>query len=258
MKISNLAKLKPKKLIVFDLDGTLTPSKSPLRRDMGILLSELLEKRSVAVIGGGTYNQFKAQFVAHAKLPPALMKNLFLFPTSSTAFYKYHNGWRKVYAHGLTRQQKKKIFTALKIAFREGGYVKPDKIYGKLIEDRGSQVTFSAVGQKAPVKIKEAWKRRYDPLRLRMTAITQKLLPEFEVRAGGLTSIDVTKKGIDKAYGLKQIKKHLHIPIREMLFVGDAIFPGGNDYAIVRTGVDYVPVTGPEQTKEIIRAVLNA
>ncbi|MBI3442185.1 MAG: HAD-IIB family hydrolase [Candidatus Sungbacteria bacterium] len=258
MKISNLKKLKPKKLIVFDLDGTLTPSKSPLRRDMAALLSRLLKEKPVAVIGGGTYKQFKTQFVAHAKLPPALMKNLFLFPTSSTTFYKYHTGWKKVYAHGLTREQKKKIFAALHLTFREGGYVKPKKTYSKIIEDRGSQITFSAVGQKAPVKIKEAWKRKYDDLRLHMTKILQKHLPDFEVRAGGLTSIDVTKKGIDKAYGLEQIKKHLHVDIKDMLFVGDAIFPGGNDYAVVRTGVDYIPVTGPEQTKEIIRTLLKS
>ncbi len=257
MKISNLKKLKSKKLIVFDLDGTLTPSKAPLRRDMAALLSRLLQEKPVAVIGGGTYKQFKTQFVAHAKLSPALMKNLFLFPTSSTTFYKYHSGWEKVYAHGLTQAQKKKIFAALNVTFREGGYIKPKKTYGKIIEDRGSQITFSAVGQKAPVRVKEAWKRKYDDLRLRMTTVAQKHLPEFKVRAGGLTSIDVTKKGIDKAYGLKQIKKHVHVDIKDMLFVGDAIFPGGNDYAVVRTGVDYIPVTGPEQTKDIIRAVLE-
>jgi len=257
MKISNPTILKPKKLIVFDLDGTLTPSKSPLRRDMAALLSRLLKEKPVAVIGGGTYKQFKTQFVTHAQLPPALMKNLFLFPTSSTAFYKYRHGWKKVYAHGLTQEQKKKVFSAFNLTLREGGYVKPEKIYGKIIEDRGSQITFSGVGQKAPVKIKEAWKRKYDALRLHMTSIAQKHLPEFKVRAGGLTSIDVTKKGIDKAYGLKQIKKYLHVEIKDMLFIGDAIFPGGNDYAVVKTGVDYMPVIDPAETKTIIRVLLK-
>lgn len=258
MKISNLTKLKPKELIVFDLDGTLTPSKSPVRRDMVMLLTKLLKKKLVAVIGGGTYAQFETQFVAKANFSPTLLKNLFLFPRSSTTFYRYKGGWKKIYAKDLSPQQKKKIFRAFEITFQEAGYSQPKKVYGDIVEDRESQITFSAVGQKAPVKIKETWKSKFNDLRLGMVKIAQKHLPEFEVRAGGLTSIDVTKKGIDKAYGLEQMTKHLHIPVKHMLFIGDAIFPGGNDYAVVRTGVDYIPVSGPEQTKEIIRNLLKS
>jgi len=77
----------------------------------------------------------------------------------------------------------------------------------------------------------------------------------LEVRAAGFTTIDVTKKGIDKAYGIRQIQKHLKIPISKMFFIGDAIFPGGNDYAVVRTGVDYMPVKNPEEAKKIINVL---
>jgi hydroxymethylpyrimidine pyrophosphatase-like HAD family hydrolase len=91
---------------------------------------------------------------------------------------------------------------------------------------------------------------------MKIAKLVAKRLPNLEVRAAGFTSIDVTRKGIDKAYGIRQIQKQLHVPVKKMLFIGDAIFPGGNDYAVVRTGVDYIPVKGPEETKRIIKKLI--
>ena len=95
-------------------------------------------------------------------------------------------------------------------------------------------------------------------MRLRMLKILKRALPKFEVRAGGLTSIDVTRKGIDKGYGIRQIQRHLHVPIQDMLFIGDAIYPGGNDYAVTKTSIDYMKVCGPEETKRLIKKILRA
>lgn len=256
--------LRKKELIVFDMDGTLTPSKAPMRKDMARLLSRLLEEKRVAVIGGGSYKQFKHQFVAEAHFPKRLLGRLFLFPVSGTAFYKHHEGWEKVYARDFSPAQKKKIFSAFQNAFRKINYVYPDKVYGKIIEDRRSQITFSAVGQdvvatlgvRRGVAVKERWNKRSD-VRPRLMKALKKFIPELTVRMGGLTSIDVTKYGIDKAYGLRQIEKYLHVPIKKMLFVGDALFPGGNDYAAKRTGVQCIAVRGPEDAKAIIRKILK-
>ncbi len=247
---------KNKQLIVFDMDGTLTPSKAPMRRDMARLLERLLERKAVAVIGGGRYEQFQRQFIGQAKFRKDFMPKLALFPTSSTAFYRWRNGWKKVYAHELPTPTKRKIFAAFMEVFRETGYEHPEKAYGRIIEDRRTQVTFSAIGQNAPLRVKMRWHRKNDRLRRRLARLLAKKLPELEVRLGGLTSIDVTRKGIDKAYGIRQIRKTLGVSIKDMLFIGDAIYPGGNDYAIVRTGVDYVKVHGPSETRAVIRCLL--
>lgn len=249
---------KKKKLIVFDMDGTLTPSKAPIRRDMARLLERLLKRKTVAVIGGGRYEQFRRQFVGRAKFSNELAARLFLFPTSAAAFYRCRNGWKKVYAHTLPAATKKKIFAAFREVFKATGYQHPAKVYGRVIEDRGTQVTFSAVGQKAPLRVKVLWHKKNNKLRLRLAGFLAKKLPGLEVRVGGPTSIDVTRKGIDKAYGIQQIKKVLKVGIKDMLFIGDAIFPGGNDYAVVRTGVDYVKVRGPAQARAVIRFLLAA
>ncbi|HYV33222.1 MAG TPA: HAD-IIB family hydrolase [Candidatus Limnocylindria bacterium] len=264
MKISNLKKLKPKDLIVFDVDGTLARTKSPMDKEMAKLVEELLRLKKIALIGGGKYELFKYQFLNEFKAPKELNKNLFLFPLTSTTFLRYNNGWKKVYSHNFSKAEIKKIFTAFETVFKELDYHHPKKIYGKVIDNRGSQVTFSALGQdvvkilgkKKGVALKDKWRDENTKLKLKMAAHLKKHLPNMEVNAAGHTSIDVTKKGIDKAYGLKQIEKYVHVPIKKMLFVGDAIFPGGNDYAAIKTGVDYIPVKGPEDTKKIIRHLL--
>lgn len=246
-----------KSLIVFDLDGTLTESKAPLKRDMSRALVALLEQKKVAVIGGGSYEQFKEQFLGYLVCPPALLEHLFLFPTTSTSFYRYRRGgWKKIYRKTLTVQEKKAIMRMFDRAFIAIHYAPPKKVWGKVIEDRGSQVTFSALGQKAPVRAKALWNARCD-VRPQLMKVMQKALPEFEVRRGGLTSIDVTPKGIDKAYGVRQIEKVLKIPIKEMLFVGDALYKGGNDAAAKKTGVKTIAVKGPQDTIAIIKKIIR-
>lgn len=264
MKISNLKKLKPKDLIVFDLDGTVVETKSLMDTEMTRLIEQLLAVKKVAIIGGGKYEVFKSLFLSRLRGQKNLLNNLFLFPTTSTSFYRYKHGWKKVYALKLSRQEARQIKKAFQEVFDEIGYTHPKKIYGMVIEDRGTQVTFSALGQdvvkvlgKKGVALKEKWKHENMETKMKIAKLLAKKLPQLEVRAAGHTSIDVTKKGIDKAYGIDQIKKHLKVPVSKMLFIGDAIFPGGNDYAVVRTGVDYIPVSSPKDTKKIIRSFLK-
>jgi hypothetical protein len=82
-------------------------------------------------------------------------------------------------------------------------------------------------------------------------------LPEFDVKTGGSTSIDVTRPGINKAYGVRKISEHLGIPIGEMLYIGDALFPGGNDAVVKETGIPTQQTSGPDETAEMIRALLR-
>ena len=82
-------------------------------------------------------------------------------------------------------------------------------------------------------------------------------MPEFEVNLGGTTSIDIGHKGIDKAYGVEKLGELLAIPVPEMVFVGDALYPGGNDSTVKRTGIDTREVTGPDDTKKVIKEILE-
>ncbi len=263
MEIKNLSKLKNKKLFVFDLDDTLAESKTPMDQEMAGLIKQLLEKKKMAVIGGGKYELFKWQFVSQLKISSKLLENLFLFPTSGNAFYRYKSGWKNVYSHNLSAKEKKQIRVAFDEVLKEINYKQPKKVYGEILEDRKSQLSFSPLGQdvvtvlgKKGLHMKEEWRRKYDHVRHQIAKLLAKKLPNLEVRVGGITTIDITMKGIDKAYGVRQMEKYLKVKIKDMFFTGDAIFPGGNDYAVLKTKIDYTKVKGSEDTKKIIRKIL--
>ncbi len=243
-----------KKIIIFDLDGTLTESKSDMDAEMAGLLSRLLEQKFVAVIGGGSWKQFEDQFLRRLLCPPKILTRLHLFPTTATRYFEFKDGkWVEIYSDSLNTEEKTKIFASFTKSLEKAGYRKPERVWGELIEDRGTQITFSAVGQQAPVEDKKQWNKLNNSIREKAAGLLRELLPGFEVRTGGLTSVDVTKKGIDKAYGVRQIERALGIPISEMLFVGDALYPGGNDHAALETGIEAIQINGPQETKDLIR-----
>lgn len=242
-----------KKLIVFDLDGTLAESKSSLDAEMVKLLSDLLGIVKVAVISGGNWPQFEKQLLF--KLPQdENLRNLSLLPTCGTKFFRYESGWVQLYSEDFSEEEKEKIIRSLKQAIELLGF-KTETVWGEPIEDRGSQITFSALGQQAPIEEKKTW----DPdfiKRKKMKALLDDLIPEFSVRLGGTTSVDVTKPGIDKAYGIRKLRDNLGIAIHEMIFIGDALFPGGNDYPAKEAGAVSIQVRDPNEAKRVIEAII--
>ena len=242
-----------KKLVVFDLDGTLAESKASLDAEMSALLRELFSIVKVAVISGGDWSQFENQLLSNLPHDERL-KNLSVLPTCGTKFFRYDGAWEEIYSEDFTGDEKEKITSSLKKALESSGF-KPGKLWGKLIEDRGSQITFSALGQQAPIEEKKKWDPDYAK-RKKIKAILDTLIPEFSVRMGGATSIDVTKPGIDKAYGIRKLRDILGIAINEMIFIGDAVFPGGNDYPAKEAGVVSIRVRDPDETKRVIETIM--
>ena len=242
-----------KRLIVFDLDGTLAESKSAIDSEMAGLLGSLLGVLKVAVISGGDWPQFNRQLLAN--LPSkARLTDLSILPTTGTKFYKYASDWEKLYSEDLTDHEKEKISGALNQAKQSSDFMAA-RTWGDQIEDRGSQITFSALGQEAPLDEKKTWDPDFAK-RKRMQTRLQNLIPEFTVRLGGTTSVDVTRPGVDKAYGINKLRSILGIGIEEMIFVGDALFPGGNDYPAKRSGVVSIQVRDPDESKRVIDTIL--
>jgi phosphomannomutase len=243
-----------KKLIVFDLDGTLAGSKSPLDVEMSGLLHDLLLLVKVAVISGGDWPQFEEQLLSNLPHDERLA-NLSLLPTCGTKFYRYDGAaWEEIYAENFTTAERDKILSSLKNAINIADF-KPDQLWGEQIEDRGSQITFSALGQRAPSEEKVKW----DPdvtKRKKIKAILDTLIPEFSVRTGGSTSIDITKPGIDKGYGIRKLRDLLRISIEEMTYIGDALYVGGNDYPVKAAGVDCIAVKDPNETKGVVQKII--
>jgi HAD superfamily hydrolase (TIGR01484 family) len=240
-----------KKLIAFDLDGTLAESKSPLPDKMSELMSELLKNYQVCVISGGKFGQFEKQLLDNLKADGELLTKLHLMPTCGTRYFTYTAGeWHMNYAEDFTEEEKQQITDALEAGIDELG-LREAEPWGDLIEDRGSQITFSALGQEAPVDAKESW----DPDNKKKFALRDVVaakIPAFEVRAGGSTSIDVTKLGIDKAYGMRKIMELVGVQQDEILFVGDRLKEGGNDYPVKAMGIDTIAVAKWQDTALVI------
>jgi phosphomannomutase len=254
-----------KKLIAFDLDGTLAPSKSTLPGRMTDLMNGLLEHYQVCVISGGKYELFQRQVLTQITKDPGHLQKLHLMPTSGTRYYTYDaaaNDWNLNYAEDFTPEQKQQIIKALQEGLDESGY-KVEKTYGETIEDRDSQITLSILGQEIVaelgdegVRIKEEW----DPdgsKKMRIREIIAPKIPDFEVRAAGATSIDVTKPGVDKAYGMEKLLAATGLQKSDILFMGDKIVPGGNDYPVEQMGIDCIAVRGWEDTSYAIEALVK-
>jgi phosphomannomutase len=246
-----------KEIIIFDLDGTLAESKGDIDSEMASLLSSLLKIKKVAIISGGTYTQIEGSLLSKLDCDSFLFYNLFIFPTCATSFYKYVIGdWENIYTEEIEQEQRENIIKALKESIEEADYEKPKVSRGEIIEDRLTQITFSGLGQEASLGEKIRW----DPdrvIRNKIIKAFEERVSDFTAKIGGSTSIDVNKKGIDKAYGIRQIEKNLKIPIERMLFIGDALFVGGNDFPVITTDVDIIFVENPEDTKNHIREIIK-
>jgi phosphomannomutase len=242
-----------KKLVIFDMDGTVAESKSSIDSEMAALLTTLSGIVKISVISGGSWEQFVKQLVSKLTDNQHL-NNVSLLPNCGTKFYQYDSDWKKLYSEDFTEQEKQKIIDSLKQAITFSDF-KIEKVWGEAIEDRGSQVTYSALGQEAPIEEKKKWDPDFTK-RKKMEAFLAKLIPEFSVNLGGTTSVDITKPGIDKAYGIRKLRDILGISIEEMIFIGDAVFPGGNDYPAKEAGVTTIKVDNPNETKRVIEAIM--
>lgn len=244
-------------LVAFDLDDTLAPSKSALDPSMVPLLQGLLAATQVCIISGGQISQFRAQVLTALEgTDEELLARLHLMPTCGTQYWTFRAGtWHEVYAENLEPEQIEEAMAVLKASALSLGLWETHT-WGPVLEDRGSQVTFSALGQDAPVDAKAAW----DPAGEKKSALRSKVaeaLPGLEVRSGGSTSVDVTRLGIDKAYGMTKLRDLTGIAFGDMLFVGDRLDPDGNDFPVIALGIPTRAVGGWTETRDLIAGLLD-
>lgn len=259
-------------LVAFDLDDTLAPSKTAMPAPMARALCGLLEVVPVCIISGGQIGQFRNQVLARLEATPAQLAGLHLMPTCGTRYYAYEmsdhgqqvpsgradqpggsgqggqDPWRLVYANDLTPEQVREGFEVVEAEARRLGLWE-ERTWGPALEDRGSQITFSALGQEAPLEAKAAWDPSGEKKNRLRSAVAARL-PELEVRSGGSTSVDITLKGVDKAYGMRRLAQITGIALEDMLFIGDRLDPEGNDYPVKALGVPCWAVTGWQDTVE--------
>jgi len=248
-----------KKVLAFDMDDTIAITKSPITERMATAFNHILDDFDVCIISGGNYELFGRQFISRLDVDETKLKRIHLMPTCGTRYYRYDDTtheWALQYAEDLTDAEKLKIAKVLEDAAKETGNWTENPA-GEIIEDRLSQITFSALGQRATPEDKYAW----DPdnkKRIAIRNIALDKIPELEIRIGGTTSIDVTRKGIDKAHGMQKLMEANGFLKEDILFFGDKLQEGGNDYPVKAFGIDSVEVTRWEDTANCLESIVSA
>lgn len=251
-----------RKVLAFDVDQTLNIAKTPIPDEIAELLTKCLDHFEICPISGQKFDQFLIQIVDRlTDATPEQLSHLHLFVAQGTQYYTYDpakKDWVQVYNYPLTDDQVKEITKAIQTAAEELGYWEADKVAegDEIIENRLSQVTFSALGQKAGTEAKYAW----DPDHKKREAIVaraKKLAPDFEYEIGGTTSINAFVPGMNKVFGMTHLMEELKVDKKDILYFGDMTQPGGNDYPVVQMGIDTITVRSHEDTAYAIRGILG-
>lgn len=247
-------------IITADVDGTITRSKEQVSPGMADVIKRYVEAGGIFVfISGGTFRQIIEQVVNHLGLDEDLFDRIYVLPTSGTRMHTWNSRakeWQTVYAHDFTDEEKNHIIEKLDSVIAKKIIPDAHQLWGPQLEERGSQITFSYLGQEAPVEEKKAW----DPDKAKrklLVAELQPLLPDYRVAYGGSTTIDITKQGVDKGTGIIEFFQNTGFNIDDAIFIGDALDPDGNDYPAYRTGIEVIKTSGPEETREIILRQLS-
>ena len=239
----------------FDLDNTLASSKQPMEPAMIARFSALTVHATMALISGGGMDVVTSQ-VLDVLGPDADRSHLHVMPTSGSRYYRWDGEhWALIYAHDLDNRTVAAITSSLERRAKELGMWE-EHVWGSRIENRGSQITFSALGQYAPIAAKQSW----DPDNIKKQALVEAVkadLPDLRVRSGGYSSVDVSQHGIDKAYAVRRLAEILDVPVGGIVFIGDRMTPDGNDYPAVAAGAVGMKVENPQDALGLMDALLQ-
>lgn len=251
-----------KKVLAFDIDQTLNIAKTPVPDEIADLLTECLNHFEICPISGQKFDQFCIQIVdrlVERGATPEQLKHLHLFVAQGTQYYRYDGkDWQQVYNFPLTNEQVAEITNALETAAKELNYWEEAKLQpgDEIIENRLSQVTFSALGQKAGTEEKYAW----DPDCKKREQIVEKakvLAPSYQYEIGGTTSINAFTPGMNKQFGMTHLMEELKVTKDDILYFGDMTQPGGNDYPVVEMGINTITVRSHEDTAYALRGITS-
>lgn len=242
--------------VAFDLDQTITRSKEPLSLSMAKALKKLAFYLPIAVVSGASRERMLAQLFP--ALPVAIYDRLTLLPTSGAALYTFKKtSWHAVYEHTIPQTEAERIMGIVNEVVDKSGLVAGEPAWGERLEFRGSQVTFSALGQQAPFSEKSKWDKDKKKRRQLVTLLSPRL-KDYEVALGGTTTVDIVPRGINKALAVTKFAEHIHVPINRVLYVGDDLKRGGNDYVVAATTrAKTKSVANPADTLSFINELLE-
>ncbi|HTR18863.1 MAG TPA: HAD-IIB family hydrolase [Candidatus Paceibacterota bacterium] len=245
------------KVALFDLDNTLAEPFRPVSDAIAEAFGRLITTLPISIMTAASLERIQVEVLSRLSGDTDFSR-LTLFTSNAGQSFAFDvDHWQEQYHFEFTDAQLQQIRAAIEEAIRETNALANTKVYGEQFIDYRGYFAFTALGIGAPVAERRAWDPDFSRRRKLQATVARKL-PEFDVYIGGSTSIDVTLKGISKAYGIEWLSKRLNMAPADMLYVGDALYEGGNDFVVIKTGVRTKATSGPEETLGIINQLIAA
>lgn len=229
--------MQHKKHLFFDMDKTIAPAREPMLPEMRELLGAL--PHDLVIVSGSLVDQIAYQT---QQLP---------------AYYLGVNG------NHATTVENSELWRNPDLSSEEKAEIQAhiDAICAQLdhelnndwhpIEDRGAQITFSPIGNTAPVE----HKRTYDPDREKRERWLRDIPFSSEnimARIGGSTSIDYIPRDRHKGANVRKLIDDRGWDPEDCVYIGDGLYPGGNDELVIGV-IETVPVADHHDTFEKLR-----
>lgn len=241
--------MQERRHVFFDLDGTLTESRTAITARMTELLQALLEIADVGVISGAVHRQMLAQIPWLSEYP------IYVMPQSGNETYLNS---KLMWRNKLDEETLAMIGAHIEKLRHSDSYkrIVAHHVLDErdIVEYRGGQVSFSMIGHNALL----ARKMLFDP----DASVRRALLKEFpfendlaEVNIGGTTNLDYTRKGWNKAGNVARLTKQLFWNLDHCVYIGDRLHEGGNDYVMIPV-MACQSVAGPLDTAVLIEKLL--
>lgn len=265
-------------VVLFDMDGTLTPARKQISRVMLSELKTVSTQVKIGVVTGSPYSYMKQQ-LSDLWGPNGVSKDrLVLMPCNGTQAFSwdesqqdftrfYHTDFKDHFSKKFGSKTDGEIaykclmkdILELQLDFLENQKI--TGVSGNFVSYRGSLVNWSMIGRDADDNLRAKFEsldsdlgirnKLRDSLRVRLDTSG---LAATECVLGGTTSIDIYPKGWDKTHCLR------HFEDADVWFWGDRCEPGGNDYTLYKAlgpGHRSFHVTSPESCAKSLRLNLD-
>ncbi len=228
--------LQGKKHLFFDLDKTIAPPRQPILSDMFALLSSI--PHDIIIVSGQTVPKIEWQ-----------TNNLKTIRLGQNGNHAVEADGTELWNIPLTREHTREILAHINALINKLDH--PINHEWNPVEIRGAQITFSPIGNTAPVDVKIS----YDPDRRKRDALLQKvpfLSDELIVKIGGSTSLDYIHKDRHKGTNVAKLIELKGWNKDACIYFGDGLYPGGNDEAVIGI-IETCAVDDHEHAYEILK-----
>jgi len=247
-----------KKIVLFDMDGTLTPARKQMESNVLESLKTLYSKGyEIGIVSGSDFDYIKEQ--CKILFDSDLKKKIHWLPCNGTKYYSLEEGDSAKFEINMIQELGQEHYNKLiKFCIQSQLHILnqyPElPLTGNFFQYRGSMLNWCPIGRSANLHQREIWERldKDNSIRLPLLCIARdefiKLgLENLVINLGGETSFDIYPKGWDKTYSLRYFQQY------QVFFIGDRCQINGNDHTIYEAcRPNSWQTKNPEQTISII------